>query len=115
MYCMKCGKETKGEQIFCNGCLESMAQFPVKPETYVQLPTRPVTAVKKQPARKKVLTQEEQLLRLRRSVKHLAVSLACSILALGLTVSLLVHTVSEQKASEDIGKNYNTVGNQDMS
>lgn len=115
MYCMKCGKETKEDQVFCDSCLGLMEQFPVKPGTYVQLPVRPAVANKKSPTRKKVLTQEEQLARLRRAVRHLAVALACSLLALGLTLSLLIHTLSEQTAGEDIGKNYNTVSDAGLS
>lgn len=114
LYCMKCGKETRDTHVFCDSCLDLMAQFPVRPDTHIQLPTRATAVVKKQPSRKKVLTQDEQLFRLRRSVRHLAVTLACSLLALGLTVSLLVHTVSEQKAEQDIGKNYNTISDQNI-
>ena len=60
-------------------------------------------------SRKRILTPDEQLQRLRRSVKSLALALVCSILALGLTITLLAHTVTEYKASASIGKNYNTV------
>lgn len=109
MYCMKCGKEIKENQVFCEACLVIMDKYPVKPGTHIQIPQRPVSTAGKPVSRKRILTQEEQLQRLRRSVKHLAVALVCAILALGLTVTLLVRTVVDYQESNAIGKNYNTV------
>ena len=109
MYCMKCGKEVKENQVFCDACLVIMEKYPVKPGTHIQLPHRPVSTAGKPVTRKRILTPEEQVQRLRRSVKSLAVALACSILALGLTVTLLARTVTEYRESASIGKNYNTV------
>ena len=109
MYCLKCGKETKEDNVFCEACLVMMDRFPVKPGTPVQLPVRPASPVKKAAPRKRVLSAEERLQRMRQRVKHLALALVASLLALALTVSLLVHTVSAQKEEDAIGKNYNTV------
>lgn len=109
MYCMKCGKETKENQVFCDACLVIMDKYPVKPGTHIHLPQRPVSTAGKPVSRKRILTQEEQLQRLRRTVKSLALALVCSILALGLTIALLAHTVTEYRESASIGKNYNTV------
>ena len=41
MYCMKCGKEVKENQVFCDACLVIMEKYPVKPGTHIQLPHRP--------------------------------------------------------------------------
>lgn len=108
MYCMKCGTKAKDSQVFCDACLAVMEQFPVNSDVHVQLPSRPVPEKRSAP-RKKDLTPEEQLLRLRRSVKRLSLVLACTLLALGLTVTLLVHTYTQQDTHGDIGKNYSTV------
>ena len=110
MYCLKCGKETREEAVFCDACLAVMDRFPVKPGTPVQLPIRPAAPVKKAAPRKRAPTPEERLLRLRRLVKWLALALVSTLLALALTVSLLVHTVSQAREEDEIGKNYNTVG-----
>jgi len=110
MRCMKCGTETKDQQIFCDVCLAVMEKFPVKPGTPVSLPNRPATAAKATVSRRKNPTAEEQLQRLRRSTKWLIVALVSLLLALILTVSLLVHTVTLYRESESIGKNYNTIG-----
>ena len=40
MNCMKCGKTTTNEQVFCDDCLQVMAKHPVKPGTPVYLPQR---------------------------------------------------------------------------
>ena len=47
MYCLKCGRDTKSEQVFCNDCLAVMDAYPVKPDTAIHLPKRdPQTASK---------------------------------------------------------------------
>ena len=63
MYCLRCGKDTNDENVFCDGCLLLMEAYPVKPGTAIHLPER-----KKQPEMKKqrkVLSQAEQLRRAR--------------------------------------------------
>lgn len=40
MSCMRCGKETDENQVFCTECLKDMEQQPVKPGTPIQLPNR---------------------------------------------------------------------------
>ena len=40
MSCMRCGKETKEDQAFCDECLEEMERYPIKPGTPIQLPLR---------------------------------------------------------------------------
>ena len=113
MYCMKCGKEIKENQVFCDACLVIMGKYPVKPGVYIQLPQRPASTAGKPVSRKRILSPEEQLQRLRRRVKRLVLALVCCILALGLAVTMLAHTVSQQKANAAIGKNYSTVGSSD--
>ena len=106
---MKCGKEIKENQVFCDACLVIMNKYPVKPGTHIQIPQRPQSTASRPVSRKRIFTPEEQLLRLRRSIKGLVLALVCCILALGLTVTLLAHTVVEYRQNASIGKNYNTV------
>ena len=43
MQCMKCGMEVPEGQVFCNGCLEVMDKYPVKPGTPVHIrPRKPI-------------------------------------------------------------------------
>lgn len=109
MLCMKCGKKTGEHQVFCDDCLAAMAAYPVRPDTIVQLPSRPVTPAKKSAPRKKILSPEAQLSRSRKTVKRLSTALACALLALCLTVSFLVHIVQERNDQDSIGKNYSTM------
>lgn len=109
MYCIKCGKETKDDQVFCEACLVLMEKYPVRPGIPVMIPPRAPDAPKKPSARRRIISQEEQLSRLRSGLKGLSLALLCCLLALGLTISLLVHTAELYQEAQDIGKNYNTV------
>lgn len=109
MYCMKCGKETTDSQVFCDACLVIMDKYPVKPGTHIQLHPRPEVKPGRSSSRKRSYTPEEQILRLRRGIKGLALALLSCLLALALTVTLLVHTSQQYRESNAIGKNYNTV------
>lgn len=109
MYCMKCGKEIKENQVFCDACLVVMDKYPVKSGTHIQIPQRPISTAGKPVSRRRILTPEEQFQRLRRSAKYLAIALVCSILVLCLTVTMLVRTIATYQENASIGKNYNTV------
>ena len=71
MQCMKCGKDTTAERIFCDGCLQVMEAYPVKPGAIVNLP-RQKTAVesKKVSYRKRILTADEQIATLQKHLRH---------------------------------------------
>ena len=114
MYCMKCGKEIDDSHVFCDDCLEVMSHHPVKKGTPVLLPNAATSAEKKPAPKKRQLTPEERLLRLRVVTRWLSIALASTLLILGITVSLLVQSLEGPVAS-DIGKNYNTVSTLDKS
>ena len=40
MSCMRCGKVSAEDHVFCTECLEDMKRHPVKPGTPIQLPVR---------------------------------------------------------------------------
>jgi len=109
MYCMRCGKETGDNQVFCTTCLATMQEHPVNPGTAVLLPNRTAPEEKKAAPKKRPLTQKQLILRFRKATKWLSIALASTLLLLSFTVALLVHTLEEQNNSGDIGKNYNTV------
>lgn len=72
MNCMKCGREIPAGQVFCDGCLEIMKQYPVKPDTAVSLPRNRQNAAAKKPAsRRRPLSPEEQVPILKRSCRRL--------------------------------------------
>jgi len=109
LFCIKCGKQIEDDQVFCEGCLQIMERYPVKPGTPVQLPNRSASAAKKPAQRKKPLSAKEQNIRLRKLLRWMTTALVVLLLALTVTVSMLVHTVQERDMKGAIGKNYNTI------
>lgn len=110
MNCLKCGTEICDPQVFCEDCLAVMAQFPVKPGTRIQLPNRPAPEVQKKAApRRRVLSDEERIARMRKTIQWMSMALAVAILALALSVALLTSTLDRSDPDRDIGQNYNTV------
>ena len=110
LYCMKCGKEINDNQVFCDSCLEVMDRFPVKPGTRVVLPNRAAPTVsKKATTRRKVLTTDERLARCRKAIQVLSITLAVTIFALCLSISLLVDNINSETPNRVIGQNYSTI------
>ncbi len=75
MYCLKCGKETGSERVFCDSCLESMEKYPVKPGIHIHLPNRPAF-VQRKTVRRRMPTPEERVVRQRRVIRVLSLCLA---------------------------------------
>lgn len=66
MKCMKCGREMESEQAFCEDCLQEMRKYPVKPDVHVHIPARPQSVVaRKTMSRRRTLSPEEQIRRLK--------------------------------------------------
>ena len=101
MQCMKCGRDTELEQVFCDSCREVMARYPVRPGIVVQLPRRAVP------------TQEERNQILRRVVRWLAaLVLLLTVAAVGLGwLSLRLYRESEFKVLP--GQNYSAASTQE--
>lgn len=71
MYCLKCGREIEGQQVFCNDCLEIMDRYPVKSGTPIQLPKKNAIVAPKKQSRRNSLSPEDQIRRLRKTVRVL--------------------------------------------
>lgn len=111
MHCLKCGKETKDDQVFCEGCLASMEQYPVKPGTPVQMPhTEQRQVSKKQTSRRPALSQEEQIVFLKILVRRLLLVTGALLVLLALTVGMLLHNILAKPEAHAIGRNYTTIG-----
>ncbi len=88
---MKCGRELKETRIFCPECLEVMAKYPVKPGTPIQLPNHPqVPAAPVKHSRRKLRKPEEQILRLRSTIRWLVLALAVALLAFAVAVVMML-------------------------
>ena len=82
MFCLRCGRDTVDQQVFCDRCQQDMNAYPVRPGTAIHLPRRnTVIAVKKKGRRKKTVTPEEQVLNLKRSLRRVW-ALACVLFLL---------------------------------
>lgn len=108
MNCMKCGKKTNDEQVFCPACLTAMDAYPVKPDVRVQLPNREKRAASKKASRKRyTVSAEEQVAQLRKKLRRtvgFCVLLAVLLCAAG--ALLVQHHLAPTEKDEDLGTNY---------
>ena len=113
VHCVKCGRKTEGEQVFCQLCLEDADKYPVKPGTPIQLPHRaPELPVKKKPGKEKPeLKPEERIARLRRRVRWLTLALAAALLAFALSAAAALWLLEQRdaQAGSRIGQNYTVI------
>lgn len=83
MNCMKCGREMETEQAFCEDCLLEMEKYPVKAGTHVQLPMRKASpAARKNTPRRRNVSPEEQIQKLKKRIWFLSGALVVTILLL---------------------------------
>ena len=106
MNCIKCGRETLGENIFCPDCLAEMEKYPVQPGTVVLLPRRKESSSKKAPKRH-TPAPEELVTNLRRQNSALLFLLAVCIIAIALMFEPTMHYVRDEHY--EIGQNYSSV------
>ena len=106
MQCLKCGKETKHEQVFCAQCLAVMDTYPVKPDVHIQLPKQADREFSKKSGKKRRLPSlEEQIASLRRKNRRLGAALLLVVLLLGAAIYLLLRDAAPPTEA-DTGKNY---------
>ncbi len=109
MECMKCGRKAESGQVFCKECLASMAEHPVKPGTAIHLPQRRKEVPSRRSShRKKPLSLEQQIEKLRKANRRLATCLLLLTLALVLTIAGLVRSLYIQQNTQPTGRNYST-------
>lgn len=109
MQCLRCGKTTQENAVFCDSCLSAMEKHPVKPGTAIHLPYRTAAAsVKKQAARRKALPLEEQIQHLKRANRRLLLALLIALAALGLCAGVLVYRLTQPSSAQlpFPGRNY---------
>ena len=109
MNCMKCGREIADDQVFCPKCMELMAQHPVKPDVVIRLPQRQETVIRKTAPRKKVLTKDAQIARLKRRTRWLAVINCLLFAACLLILSLCIDYIRQLDVRNLPGQNYSTI------
>ena len=105
MYCLKCGRDTVDDHVFCVSCQHAMEKHPVKPGTAVNLPKRNGNAAKKPVHRKRTVPLDEQILALRKTLRRTRLLVVILAIVLAMATALLVHEVSEIDLPA-IGQNY---------
>ena len=88
--CMKCGKKLGKSEVFCDTCLEKMAESPVDQNTVVNLPNRPVAPVvkKKTQIRRYLWNIEGENDTLRSKIRWLRFVLIVAVLAFFASLTL---------------------------
>ena len=106
MYCLRCGRDTVDQHVFCDLCRQDMEAYPVKPGTAIHLPRRnTAAAAPKKSRRKKTVTPEEQVLRLKRSLRRVRVLASVLFLLLVLAGGALYYAFIHWD-DPGIGRNY---------
>ena len=96
MSCMRCGKETKESQVFCEECLADMERHPVKPGTPIQLPNRVVrTAAKRDRFRVAASKWQDRIFRLKYIMFWMILLIVLLTAALALCICLLLQVTPE--------------------
>ena len=105
MNCLKCGRELREGQVFCDTCLESMEKEPIKINTPVLIPAQPkVTASHRRP----IVNPEEEMKRLEKQNQNLILWLClCAIAALLFAFGLYHQEFLE--VVDNLGRNYHVI------
>ena len=90
MYCLRCGKETADNKVFCKSCLDSMEEYPVKPGQPIVLPSHPAPQPAKKSRKAKPMNNEELLDSLRHQLKVAGRIWFVTLLLLLVAVLLLI-------------------------
>jgi len=105
MQCIKCGKETQENQVFCESCLQVMDAYPVKPDTAIHLPNRANQPSSKKSARKKALPLEEQVANMKKSIRRLRLfSIVLALLLIFVSCALVYRMTRPQQQEDPVSK-----------
>ncbi len=103
MKCLRCGRDTGGDQVFCTLCTQDMQKDPVKPGTAVLLPNRP--AQQRKP-RVQEPSPEEKLSRLRHRLRTLRLILLAAIAVIAVLACLLLFGSEQAQDAQPLGRNF---------
>ena len=107
MQCLRCGRETNGEQTFCFLCESVMVKQPVKPNTVVTIPER--TARVRPVSVRKPSKQEEDTAPLHRTILQLRLWVCMLMALLMLCVGVLTWQELSRSNEPAIGQNYTSI------
>ncbi len=107
MNCLRCGRETQDEHVFCDSCRETMEKYPVRPGTAVMLPKRVDNPAAKKQKRHSAPAPEEQIRKLRKQRRRLGFAVLCLTLALVACISAVIYLAFWEQYRP--GQNYSAV------
>lgn len=107
MSCLKCGRETPADAVFCEDCRLEMAKYPVRPGTVIQLPRRQESAAVKKAPRKRTIPLEDQVKILKKWVRILVVSLLVAVAVAAALAFPAIQHLQERRAK--LGQNYSSI------
>ena len=110
MECMKCGRETSGNDVFCAECLKVMDEHPVNSGIPVQIHPRP-EAKRKSPMAKQPKA-EETIQKLKKTVSRLKVLCLILTLLLFFTAAALGFSIWHSDDDFNLGFNYSTANSE---
>jgi len=112
MNCLRCARETSGQQVFCDACLDDMARHPVKSDTPIYLPVRKVSVAPKSKRRhRRERTAEEIVPILRKRIRVLTalVVILAMMLAAAVTGVWLAKRQGAGLSIPEIGQNFQSI------
>ena len=105
MNCLKCGRELKEGQVFCDICMDAMEKEPIKINTPVMIPVQPKTTPSH---RRSLVNAEEELKRLQKTNQNLILWLTVATIAAMLFAFGLYHQ-EFLEVVDNLGKNYHVI------
>lgn len=107
MQCLRCGRETHDDHVFCFLCEAVMAKSPVKANTVVTIPERSVRT--RSSGVRKPVRVEEDTDQLQRTILQLRLWVCLLMAALMLCVALLTWQELHREEGPAIGQNYTSI------
>lgn len=107
MHCLRCGRETQEDHVFCDLCRNQMKKYPVRPGTAVMLPRRKETAAPKKTKRHAPPKPAELIKKLRRQRRGLRITVFCLVVLLAAVAAALVYVTKKEVVRP--GQNYSAV------
>ena len=109
MNCMKCGRETEDEQVFCQDCQVEMQKHPISTTVAIHLPSRN-TEPDKLPDYDDEESDAAVISQLKGIIRWLTATVAVLSILLCLVALMLIHLSNTPVPESTIGKNYSTIG-----
>ena len=103
MYCLKCGKERREDQVFCDSCLAQMEEEPIDIHAQVLIPAQSPQPLLSH--RRPVLNPEEELKRLQKFNQNLLLLLVL-LVTLVIVLGVMVYEQEFWKVMDNLGRNY---------